>query len=282
MVSGTIKNAVKLDMLNQKWEQKKSTGDILSKKELKERENWTPEQRMMDHYQEQLEREKENSRKNEIANKISSGQKLSPEEEQYLASYDPQGLAEYRQTQNERKAYEEKLKNCKTKEEVQRLKTFTIGNHLSALKKIVNNPNIPISEKLKKAQQILGKSANIRAAEEEFIEEGKYAVLPSEEEQLNETVEESKVKNQIANTMIEESADREDGEEKPAFETVANELDSIMNENRDKTEDSNDAVKEMEDIYNRLVLSKQLDLGNGKEIETPEEKNLGKKMDFSV
>ena len=110
MISGTIKNSVKLDMLTKKWEQKKSSGEPLSKRELNERANWTPEQRMLNNYQEELERGRENNKRAEIANKISSGQKLTPEEEKYMATYDPQGLADYKQTQNERKAYEEKLK----------------------------------------------------------------------------------------------------------------------------------------------------------------------------
>jgi len=56
MISGTIKNSVKLDMLTKKWEQKKNSGDVMSKNELNERANWTPEQRMLNNYQEELER----------------------------------------------------------------------------------------------------------------------------------------------------------------------------------------------------------------------------------
>lgn len=254
IMSGTIKDAVKLNMLTQKWEQKKNSGDILSKKELDKRADWTPEQRMLNNYQEELERSKEGNKRAEIANKISCGQKLTPEEEQYLASYDPQGLADYKQTQTERKAYEEKLKNCKTKEEVQRLKTTTLGNHLSSLKKIVNNPNIPLSEKLKKAQQMLGKTRNIESAEEEFIEEGKYNALPSESNLARERAEETKTENLIANKVIEESANK----------------------------DGKEAADEIEDIYSHLKFMQQLESAEDKNIETPEEKKIGKNLDFLV
>lgn len=47
MITGTIQNAVKLNMLATKWEQKKESGNVLSKKELNERANWTPEQRQL-------------------------------------------------------------------------------------------------------------------------------------------------------------------------------------------------------------------------------------------
>lgn len=273
-------------MLNKKWEQKKNSGDILSKKELNERASWTPEQRMLNNYQEELERGREGNKRTEIANKISSGQKLTPEEEKYMASYDPQGLADYKQTQSERKAYEEKLKNCRTKEEVQRLKTTTLGNHLSSLKKIVNNPNIPLSEKLKKAQQILGKTRNVQAAEEEFIEEGKYNKLPSELEEAKERAEETKTENQIANAMIDESAKQEDKEDEPVSDRLADEARNELNNEKGKVQtkiDSyKDAATEIEDIYNSLQLSQQLESGESKEIETPEEKKIGKKIDLSV
>ena len=256
MISGTIKNAVRLEALNNKWEQKKNSGDVLSKKERNERANWTAEQRQAKQYQEQLEKGREGNKRVEIANKISAGHKLTPEEEKYMATYDPQGLADYKQTQNERKAYEEKLKKCKTKEEVQKLKSTTLGNHLSSLKKIVNNPNIPLSEKLKKAQQMLGRTNNIQDAEEEFIEEGKYGKLPTEAELAEERME--------AVESEELSAEIDLTNQKPVEEI------------------ENDAASEIEDIYKHLAISKQLEDGTNKDVEAPEEKLLGKKMDFSV
>ena len=286
MISGTIKNSVKLDMLTKKWEQKKSSGDVLSKNEVNERESWTPEQRMLNDYQEQLENSREGNKRAAIANKISCGQKLTPEEEKYLASYDPQGLADYKQTQTERKNYEKKLKNCRTKEEVQRLKTTTLGNHLSSLKKIVNNPNIPLSEKLKKAQQILGKTKNVQAAEEEFIQEGKYSELPSETDQAVERAEETKTENRIANAIVEESANPDDLPQESVAESPAseaqNELDNAKDSVQTQTADFSDAANEIEDIYNHLKFTQQLEFGERVHVETPEEKNLGRKMDFSV
>ena len=255
MISGNIKNSVMLDMLTQKWERKKSSGNILSKNELNERENMTSEQRILDNYKELLENGKEDNKKAVIANKISCGEKLTPEEEQYLASYDPQGLADYRQTQAERKAYEIKLKNCKTEEEVHRLKTTTLGHQLSSLKKIVNNPNIPLSEKLKKAQQILGKTKNVQEAEEEFIEKGKYKILPSETEETEDT----------------EPASKDQSE-----------TDIVRDNDNTQTDIGDNISTDIEDIYNHLKFTAQLELGDRIDIETQKEKNVGKKMDFSV
>ena len=63
---------------------------------------------------------------------------------------------EYKADRMEQEAYEKKLKNCKTKEEAERLHVNRMNGKLSELKSIVNNPNIPKSEKLKEAQSILG------------------------------------------------------------------------------------------------------------------------------
>ena len=52
MITGTIYNAGKMLEMTQKWEQKKSSGNIL-KKEVKE---LSPEEQQLKIYQEQLER----------------------------------------------------------------------------------------------------------------------------------------------------------------------------------------------------------------------------------
>lgn len=287
VITGTIQNAVKLNMLTQKWEQKKDSGNVLSKQERNERANWTPEQRQLNEYQEQLKEAKEGNKRTEIANKISSGQKLTPEEEEYMASYDPQGLADYKQTQNERKAYEEKLKNCKTKDEVQKLKTTTLGNHLASLKKIINNPVIPLSEKLKKAQQILGKTKNIQAAEEEFIESGKYSELPTEAEQSEERVEENKTENEIANTIVRESADQDDKtdairEGVTSTDEAKIEYENEMKQKNIEIDGPKEAAVQIQEICDRLKFSQQIEAGADKRVRTENEKQIGTKVDFSL
>lgn len=288
LFSGTVQNAVKLDMLNNKWEQKKNTGNALSKEELNKRENWTPEQRQLNEYQEQLKKQKEGNKRTEIYNKISSGQKLSAEEEQYLASFDPKSLSEYRQTQAQRKAYEEKLKNCKTKDDVQRLKQTSLGVEFSSLKKVLNDPYIPLSEKLKKAQQALGKTRNFQEAEAEFLESGAYDELPTEAEQAIERAKEINAQNEINNALVEDAS--ENNEEVAEEKTNASEDDSLeikeasqkLSEVKSKEASNEGLGKEIEEIYNRLVLKKQLEDDSDKPIVTEQEKKVGKKFNFSV
>lgn len=287
LFSGTVQNAVKLDMLNNKWEQKKNTGNALSKEELNKRENWTPEQRQLNEYQEQLKKQKEGNKRTEIYNKISSGQKLSAEEEQYLASFDPKSLSEYRQTQAQRKAYEEKLKNCKTKDDVQRLKQTSLGVEFSSLKKVLNDPYIPLSEKLKKAQQALGKTRNFQEAEAEFIESGAYDKLPTEAEQAIERAKESNAQNEINNAMVEDASERKeelvDENSNVSDDSLdVKEASQKLTEVKSKEASNEDTGKEIEEIYNRLVLRKQLEDDSDKPIVTEQEKKVGKKFNLTV
>ena len=178
MITGTIYNAGKTLEMTQKWEQKKSSGNIL-KKEVKE---LSPEEQQLKMYQEQLEREREGNEYSSIYAKIQSGQELSPAEEDKLRAKDPKMYMEYKADRMEQEAYEKKLKNCKTKEEAERLHVNRMNGKLSELKSIVNNPNIPKSEKLKEAQRILGDTTKTAQIFHTFTKSAEFKELPTEEE----------------------------------------------------------------------------------------------------
>ena len=176
MITGTIYNAGKMLEMTQKWEQKKSSGNILKKEEL------SPEEQQLKMYQEQLEREREGNEYSSIYAKIQSGQELSPAEEDKLRAKDPKMYMEYKADRMEQEAYEKKLKNCKTKEEAERLHVNRMNGKLSELKSIVNNPNIPKSEKLKEAQRILGDTTKTAQIFHTFTKSAEFKELPTEEE----------------------------------------------------------------------------------------------------
>lgn len=177
MITGTIYNAGKMLEMTQKWEQKKLSGNIL-KKEVKE---LSPEEQQLKMYQEQLEREREGNEYSSIYAKIQSGQELSPAEEDKLRAKDPKMYMEYKADRMEQEAYEKKLKNCKTKEEAERLHVNRMNGKLSELKSIVNNPNIPKSEKLKEAQRILGDTTKTAQIFHTFTKSEEFKELPTEE-----------------------------------------------------------------------------------------------------
>lgn len=212
MISGTIKNAVKLDMLAQNWEQKKNSNQILTRQERNARANMSSEEKMLEQFKKEMEQNREQSRNNDIANKIMNGEELSPEEERYLSQKNPGQLSNYRRMKEERKAYEEKLKACKTKDEVQRLKTNTMNAYLAELKSARG------SAKVDKAMEIIGKVRNILKAELHFIKSGEYSKLPTEADEAVERAEERSEENERILEEMKESVSQE--EEEPGKENL--------------------------------------------------------------
>lgn len=299
VIAGTVKNAVNLQVLTNKWQQKKESGNVLSKKEANERANWTQEEWMKHNFEEQLEKNREAGKKTEIANKIMHGDTLTPEEVQYLQKEDPTALQTYKQMKAEKKAYEEKLKKCKTKDEVQRLKTETLSQYVAVLKKIENNPYIPISAKLAKAQEMLAKTRNIQEAERKFMQTAQYAKLPTEAEEAQQRAEENAEKNEQNLEIIEDAAEKAKTEEIPeetAQEKVPEEATEETAPDGKKAEDlqedekkrkkatpkDEDPVKEIEDSCQRIFLNARLSEGENVNIAVDSERTVGQKVNVSV
>ena len=187
-------------MLNNKWMQKKESGNVLSKQELNERSTWTSEQFMIADFQDQLEHNREAEKRQKIDNKIMSGGSLSPEEISYLEKNDPVALKKYRETKEEKESYKEKLRQCKTKEEVDRVKLQKLGELESSLSSIVNDPAIPKSAKLAKAQEILAKTNNIEAAHLEFVKSADYQSMPTDEEKKEQDAADNDISDEITDS----------------------------------------------------------------------------------
>ena len=110
MISGTIYNAGKMLEMTQKWEQKKSSGNILKK----ETHELTPQERQLQMYQEQLEKEREGNEYSAIYAKIQSGQELSPAEEDKLRAKDPKMYMEYKADKMEQEELQNEGRSGKT------------------------------------------------------------------------------------------------------------------------------------------------------------------------
>ena len=78
-----------------------------------------------------------------IRAKLNAGKKLSSSELSYLKKNDPETYQHVKAMEAERKAYEQRLRRCKTKEEVQRLKASQMASSLDRVRDVNNNPNIP-------------------------------------------------------------------------------------------------------------------------------------------
>ena len=143
MYTGTIQSQVSLQMLDLKWQKKKQ--DINSKKDT---EGMTQDEILLDSLERQAQTERERSATSELYTKLKTGGTLTEEEIAYLKEHDPEALAEYEKAQTEKKAYENALKNCRTKEDVQRLKLNRMGSFAAQAKEIASNPYIPKDKKV--------------------------------------------------------------------------------------------------------------------------------------
>ena len=188
MITGTIKNQVHLQALDQKWQQKKQ--ELFSPQ--KDKSEMTQQERMLADFQEQAEKIRKQNETADIYNKLKSGGTLTPDEISYLKEHDPEALSKYQEAQAEKKAYERQLKGCKTKEEVERLKLNRMGNFAAKAKSIVNDPYIPKSKKLELMNQLNNEVCVIRDAHHEFTKSRAYQELPTEEEVQEERAREAK------------------------------------------------------------------------------------------
>lgn len=268
ILSGTIASTVQLQMLNNKWMQKKESGNVLSKQELNERSTWTSEQFMIADFQDQLEHNRETQKRQKIDNKIMSGGSLSPEEISYLEKNDPVALKKYRETKEEKESYKEKLRQCKTKEEVDRVKLQKLGELESSLSSVVNDSTIPKSAKLAKAQEILAKTNNIEAAHLEFVKSADYQSMPTDDEK--------KEQDAADNDISDEITDSEKANNTESTDTTDNTQDKADN----VTDDNNNQVSDIEnpDTVDTNASEKTSEKDNHKKEYSTEIKKVTRKL----
>lgn len=181
MYTGTIQSQVKMQMLDLKWQKKKD--DINQKHN---NEELTDEEVLMQSIEEQAENVRKSRDTEQIYTKLKTGQTLSEEEIAYLKEHDPESLSEYEKAQSEKKAYEQQLKNCKTKEDVQRLTLNRMGNFAAKAKSIASNPYIPKIKKMILMNRLNNEVCLIRDAHLKFTESVEYRNMPEEAELAEE------------------------------------------------------------------------------------------------
>lgn len=203
MYTGTIQSQVSLQMLDLKWQKKKQ--DINSKKDT---EGMTQDEILLDSLERQAKTERERSATSELYTKLKTGGTLTEEEIAYLKEHDPEALAEYEKAQTEKKAYENALKNCRTKEDVQRLKLNRMGSFAAQAKEIASNPYIPKDKKVVLMQRLNNEVCMIRDAHQAFEKSWAYEELPEEQELRREAAEEqadeTKARMDAENTDVED------------------------------------------------------------------------------
>ena len=250
MITGTLYEAGKMMVMQNKWEQKKSTGNI-NKKEQKE---LTPQERELQRYREQLEETKKGNEYSALYSKIQSGQKLSPAEEDKLKAQDMKAYLDYKADQAEQEAYEERLKRCRTKDEAQRLQTAKMQGNLSKIKNIENDPYISDAEKLKMARIIQGDTTANAKIYQEFTQSEEYEKMPTEGELQQLRKMERDAENAELQEIKEDISERQESESEIVDETTdaSNDLkQKVTNEENMKTDaqETVSLIKEKEKSY---------------------------------
>lgn len=139
----------------------------------------------------------------QIRAKLATGKKLTQEEMQYLQKNDPQTYQKAKAIEEEQKSYEEDLKRCETKEDVQRIRMNRTAASLSVVNSVKSNPAIPESAKLGIIWQELQKNMALEETISTFIKSGRYSQLPTEAEKLE--AEKAMKEAESAETKIEGS-----------------------------------------------------------------------------
>lgn len=204
--------------MQMKWQKKKKTGDFTADGSTK----------ITDPVRKQAEEirkanaDKSTKLSSQIDLKLKSGQKLTAEEMEYLQKTDPQKYQKIKSIEAEQKNYEQELKRCKTKEEVQRVRMLHTAASIDAVNSIMNNPAIPEEKKFELVMHEHYKHMAFETSTNEFIESGKYAKLPTEAEKTKaeEELEEAKKEELGIQDKVEETEESDEAKDGTKLEDV--------------------------------------------------------------
>ena len=223
----TCTQTMKLQM---KWQQRKSSGDYLTKgysgtkESQKDQELQDPQSRLL----ESMKPDESASMRQQISTKMMAGKRLSSAEMEYLKENDPQTYQKARTIEMEREAYERRLKQCRTKEEVQRVKFSQAASSLAPVKNVESNPSIPKGQKLALIMQELHKFNAMSDTDRAYMQSKDYQSLPTEAEKRK--AEEELEKAEKAEMGIEDRTD--DSAEETADSTNKEAVEEAKTESR--------------------------------------------------
>ncbi len=174
MFSGTTSAYAGMMKLQMKWNSKQEQKSYTQKAEQED-----PVLRQLNDLKEQNQK---SSGKEAILNKLRAGKKLTQDEMDYLQREDPAAYQKAKEIQDAKAGYERSLKNCKTKEDVQRLKSLHLGSTMVKVGAIANDPNIPEGKKMELLLHENAKLNAINKAERAFVQSNAYHSLPTDAE----------------------------------------------------------------------------------------------------
>lgn len=244
---GSVTSYMKSMKLETKFKKKKAEGDLGSQSRKKTELEIKNEQFKAEYMRRQEENEDDDKMLTDINNKIAVDQELTPEELRYLQNKNPSLYQKVKNIENEKKQYEKDLKNCKTKEEVERLKMNKVSSALSAIKSAESDPNLPESAKLAVAQGELRRMNALNKILAKFVERGEYDKLPAEQEVL-EVEKQLKEAEQAEEEKVFDVSETENAEK-------AGDTSETESENKEFTENAPENISEDKPTKAEIELS---------------------------
>lgn len=206
---GSVNSYVKSGEMLRKWNLKRSTGNFEADG-TKTVSEWLKKQadkrQAMDIYNSSKE---DDPLLSDINAKLANGQKLTPDERLYLQKKNPVAYQRLIASEAEQKQYEKELKNCRTKEDVEKVKMTHVASSLSFINSVKNNPNIPEGQKLGLVMQEQQKIKALAKIMDKFVKSGEYAKLPTENEQRIAEKELEEAKRQEQESVIGKENEQE-------------------------------------------------------------------------
>lgn len=272
MISGSIRQSVKMATMNALIEEKKTKGFVEKQRQL------SPEERMIEQFKEQAAQEKEAEYTNGIANKVMSGKNLSAEEIEYLQQKNPELLKKYREMQEEKKSYERQLRNCKTKEEVERVRVNKINGYLAQAKSISHNAVIPKGEKKAMLEEIMARLINMEKVHAKFVKSEQYRKMPREQEIAKERAELHSNRQEAVTEMLKEAGEEQEVTEEDTPES--DQPENVQEANGSETPGDDPAKKAMNLIQTALSsLNKFSYNSSGSTVSVELDRDTGKRID---
>ena len=173
---GTVSSFVKNKQLTAKWNERKSQLQQLKS---------TPNP-MIVQLQRQAVESQRTMRLTMISSKMESGSRLSASDMEYLRVHSPDTYEKAVRIQREREAYERDLKNCRSKEDVERLKQSKLNQFVVEGRAIMSSPNIPKAQKGELMQFLKMRMNAILKAHAEFISSPEYYRLPEKDQRMKD------------------------------------------------------------------------------------------------
>lgn len=151
----------------------------------KEKENLTPIEREIQDIKDKILENKKADKISSIDNKLKSGEELTKEEIEYLKKENPELYDEFVEIKKEREKYKKELEQCRTKEDVEKLRNDKMQEFNFKLTSIERS-GLSQTQKKESFEKLQRRFMGIFSEHNKFTESEKYQELPKEKSNYTE------------------------------------------------------------------------------------------------